>query len=156
MISVSLINLADPRIKKNVEYATPIQLDNSITNTQIDSFFYTGNPYKYTIRGNFIKVNIIPSADDVLTWGLRVNYFQRVPPLVPPVHDDPSILDSNWMSELNPDTYIFGLLAEINAFLKDANSTALWDARFKETLDEIEIQDSQYTWSGGPIITRVV
>jgi hypothetical protein len=55
---------------------------------------------------------------------------------------------NNWLSDLYPDCYIFGLLVEINAFVKDAETASMWDARFKESVAEIKSNDQDTRWSG--------
>ena len=49
---------------------------------------------------------------------------------------------------------IFGLLVEINAFVKDASTAAAWDQRFKEALAEIKEDDQISRWSGPPLVIR--
>jgi hypothetical protein len=105
--------------------------------------------YHYSIGANVITVTSLPSISDGSNWVLQITYYKRIVPLT-----DVNI--TNWISEKNPDCYVFGLLTEINAYVKDANTTGLWNERFKECLGEIDAQDYEYKWSGSPIITRVV
>jgi hypothetical protein len=105
--------------------------------------------YHYTIGPNIITVTSLPTSSDTTDWQLKITYYQRIVPLT-----DTNI--TNWITEKNPDCYVFGLLTEINAYVKDANTTGLWNERFKECLGEIDAQDYEYKWSGSPIITRVV
>lgn len=72
---------------------------------------------------------------------LHIRYEQKLPPLV-------ADLDDNWLSLSGPQTYIFGLLAELYAFVKDAEAATLWEARFKLELDNIENTDHRTNWSG--------
>ena len=72
---------------------------------------------------------------------LELVYHQRLPALV---SDD----DSNWLTEKNPDAYVFGLCTEIGAFAKDESAFATYDARFKEALSNVTQEDQITRWSG--------
>ena len=62
---------------------------------------------------------------------------------------------NNWLSDLYPDCYIFGLLVEINAFVKDAETAGMWDTRFKESIAAIKSNDRDSRWSGTALQMRV-
>lgn len=94
-------------------------------------------PY-YTVTNKKIRIALDVKGDG--TEELRLRYEQIVPPLLD--------VDENWLSIANPDVYVFGLLTELNAFVKDAEAAAAWDARFKESLDNIENTDYRTQWSG--------
>jgi hypothetical protein len=97
----------------------------------------------YTITAN--QIQIAPAhADEVL----EVVYYQLVPPLLNPT-------DSNWLSDKHPDAYVFGLCAEISAFAKDEVSFQGYDARFKESLASITMDDQITRWSGPSLRTQV-
>jgi len=61
---------------------------------------------------------------------------------------------TNWVSEGAPDCYIFGLLVEISAFIKDAEAKAIWDNRFLEVVEELKSDDLETRWSGPSMVTR--
>ena len=63
--------------------------------------------------------------------------------------------ESNWLSEKNPDAYIFGLCAEIAAFAKDDISFQVYDSRFKESLANITQDDQVTRWSGPALRVQV-
>ena len=107
------------------------------------------NAYSYSISGNMLYVSLIPSSDTVTNNAIRLQYFTRLIPLTPTA-------PSNWMSDINPDCYVFGLMVEINAFKKDKDATALWEERFKGAVDDIKYQDTEYRWNGPTLVTRVV
>lgn len=107
------------------------------------------NAYSYSISGNTLFVSIIPSQDTVDNNAIRLQYFNRLIPLI-------DSTDTNWMSDLNPDCYIFGLMVEMNAFKKDKESTALWEQRFKEAVDDIKFQDTEYRWNGPTLYMRAI
>lgn len=74
--------------------------------------------------------------------------FLKVPALT-------STATTNWVSDDYPDCYVFGLLVEISAFVKDAEAKKLWDQRFIDSLNEIDTDDRIKRWSGSPLETRV-
>ena len=102
----------------------------------------------YCIISGYIEIWPVPVNTDTSTYILEINYFRSVPALT-------KSAVNNWLSNNNPDCYIFGLLTEINSFAKDGESAALWDVRFKQSLDEITLLNDRATWSGNPIYTKV-
>lgn len=97
----------------------------------------------YTVVANQIQI-APPQVDDIL----EVVYYQLVPSLSNPE-------DSNWLSQKHPDAYIFGLCAEISAFAKDDVGFQGYDARFKESLASITMDDQITRWSGPSLRTQV-
>lgn len=93
----------------------------------------------YTILNKTIEVH-----PQTAGYTLEILYYQRVDALE---IDE----DTNWVSDGYPDVYIFGLLVEVSSFVKDANAAQLWDARFKEAVDEIRNEDAVDRWSGPPL-----
>lgn len=99
----------------------------------------------YTILGN--TVQIWPAQ--VAGWYIELAYHQLVPPLTPV--DCPE----NWLSLRYPDAYVQGLLVEISAFVKDDTAAQLWDARFRATVSEIQVESDLDEWAGQPLTVRV-
>lgn len=97
----------------------------------------------YTIEAN--QLRITPQAS---TKVIEIIYYRRVPEL-----NNTNML-TNWVSDYVPDLYIFGLMVEINAFIKDAEAKEFWDIRFKETLSELLLDDSLSRWSGPSLEIR--
>ena len=100
--------------------------------------------FYYNVSGNNVQILPLPTAIQVL----EMEYYARLIPL-------DSVNAENWVAKYHPDTYIFGLVREINAFAKDAEASALWDSRFKEALDQIEVQDVTALFSGTPLQIRL-
>ena len=96
----------------------------------------------YTVISGAIQVQ--PFYDN--THSLEIDYFQTLPPLS-------SSITTNWLSDSNPDAYVFGLLVEINSFVKDAEASQLWDGRFQQAMSEITLNDAKSTWSGTSLTT---
>lgn len=78
---------------------------------------------------------------------MEIWYYQRLVPLT-------STEAENWLSKIYPDAYVQGLLVEINAWAKDPEAAAIWDARFKQTLAEMDLEDQMDRWSGPPLAMR--
>jgi hypothetical protein len=109
----------------------------------IQSRFPDGG-YYYNVSGDNVQLLPIPTAIQVL----EMEYYARLIPL-------DIINTENWIAKYHPDTYIFGLVREISAFVKDAEAATLWDGRFKEALDQIEVQDETALFSGTPLQIRL-
>lgn len=96
----------------------------------------------YTIIAN--QIQIMPTSDNQV---LEIVYYRRIPELS-------STATTNWLSETNPDIYVFGLLVEISAFVKDPEAGVMWDRRFNEAITQVTAEDSVSRWSGPMLTTR--
>jgi hypothetical protein len=121
--------------RTTLSFLTPEQL-NQIVNAE-----YSGNYVYYTIVAN--QLQIFPHQDGII----EMIYYKRLPALS-------SADNTNWLSEYNPDTYVFGLLVEISAFVKDPEAAKLWDKRFQDSLDELVYDDFMSRWSGPSLVVR--
>lgn len=97
----------------------------------------------YTIIAN--QIQIAPPTDSEI---LEIVYYQRLPAL----EGDTA---SNWLTEKNPDAYIFGLCTEISAFAKDVASYETYKARFAESMIDITMEDQVQRWSGPALRVQV-
>ena len=97
----------------------------------------------YTVIADQIQISPIP-LDKVL----EIIYYQKLPNLSA---DEPL----NWLSEIAPDVYVFGLLVEISSFVKDATAKDLWDSRFTSAMAEMSQDDSIARWSGTALTVRI-
>ena len=97
----------------------------------------------YTIIAG--QIQIAPPADNEV---LEVVYYQRLPALT---NDG----DSNWLTEKNPDAYIFGLCTEISAFAKDEMAFASYQQRFMDSLMDITMEDQVTRWSGPALRVQI-
>ena len=103
-------------------------------------------PY-YSVTNNALRIawQVIGDGSEEL----HLRYEQQLPKLF-------TLDDENWLSVSSPQVYVFGLLVELYAFVKDAEAAAAWDARFKEELDNIENTDYRTQWSGTtPLQTKL-
>jgi hypothetical protein len=107
-----------------------------------DSSFGSHHNYYTIIAG---QIQVAPPTDNQV---LEVVYYQRLPEL----NEDG---DTNWLTEKNPDAYIFGLCTEISAFAKDEALFMKYDARFKEVLGNITQEDQVSRWSGPALRVQI-
>jgi len=121
-----------------LRYLTPEQM-NMQTQTSTDAY----TQIYYTIVADQLQIH--PTQSDNV---LEIVYYQMLPALT-----DVDI--ENWLSFVAPDAYVFGLLVEINSFVKDATTAQLWDGRFEQVMDELETDDKDDRWSGTPLQVRV-
>jgi hypothetical protein len=126
--------------RNTLRFLTPEQMNNwisSVSRTQTESIYYT-------IVAD--QLHIWPPQDGML---LEIVYYRDVPELS-------SVTGSttNWVSDSQPNLYIYGLQVEINSFVKDAASVQLWDARFMAELQTLVESDSVDRWSGTPLQIR--
>lgn len=97
----------------------------------------------YTIVENSIMV--WPRPGDMV---IEIMYYQRILPLT-------TTNNSNWLSVLHPDVYLFGLMVEISAWAKDSETAKDWDGRFQTSLGEVDDEDQRDRWSGSPLAMRI-
>jgi len=136
------IKYTGPSINKSLTLLTPEEIaaaKDDPTNNSV---------YGYAIIGGTLTLAFIPSADDIIDNNLSIIFFKRLPGLT-------SVTTTNWLSELNPECYIFGLCVEIFSFVKDADAAMLWEQRFNDSLAKIADNDYLHHWSGQSITTRV-
>lgn len=110
---------------QNLEYVAPsLWAAEWIPNA--DGTIILGIPQIFTIEGTNLRIK--PSDDT----GLIFDYFQR-----------PAALSGtlNWLWTTHPDAYLFGTLAEANAFNKNIDPAGLWKARRDEVFQEISMLD---------------
>lgn len=75
---------------------------------------------------------------------IEIVYYQMVPPLT-------SEKSSNWLTDKYPDVYVMGICVEIATYMKDTDAIGLYNSRYKEARDEINIHDDNEVWSGPPM-----
>jgi hypothetical protein len=125
----------------NENYSYPMEMASP---ERVTTFRLDGSDQRiYAIIGNTVQICSNP-YDATLNLVLEISYYQKLPALT-------SGATTNWVSNSHPDAYIFGLMVEINAYVKDAEATMLWENRFNSVLSEITAQDIRYIW-GGPTL----
>lgn len=125
---------------RTLVYLSPEEMNKLPRNR--DSSFGSHQNYYTIIAG---QIQVAPPTDNQV---LEVVYYQRLPE----INEDG---DTNWLTEKNPDAYIFGLCTEISAFAKDEASFMTYDARFKEALGNITQEDQVSRWSGPALRVQI-
>lgn len=121
--------------RETLLYISPEQMNNHASNS--------GTKIFYTIAAQ--QIHIYPPQTDRL---MEIIYYQQLPPLT-------SSNTENWLSKINPDVYIFGMLVEISSFTKDVEAAQMWQARFSASVDGIINEDEQTRWSGPSLQVRI-
>lgn len=119
------------------QYINPEQMNGATTVNA------PGNIY-YTIIAN--QIQIAPPQDNKV---LEIIYYKLLKAIS---IDSPD----NWLSERYPDCYVFGLIVEIESFVKNAQGAEMWNQRFESALQEISYEDRIDRWSGTPLTIKVV
>jgi len=115
-------------------YLSPEQMNDHITaQSSIPS---------YTIIADMLQ--LYPTSDE---WVVEVVYASKVPALTDKT-------PTNWLSISSPSSYIFGMMVELSAYIKDGEAASLWDTRFKEDIAQIVHQDDIGRWSGTSLQIR--
>ena len=125
---------------RTLVYLSPEEM-NKVKRTRDSSSSWLHN--YYTIIAG--QIQVAPPSDNER---LEIVYYQRLPELA----DDG---DTNWLTEKNPDAYIFGLCTEIAAFAKDEASFISYDGRFKEALFNVTQEDQVTRWSGPALRVQI-
>lgn len=132
---IEIRNTDDSSGRTTLQYLSPEQL-NQYSNIRGDNIYYT-------IVAD--QLQIMPPQSDKI---LEIIYYQKLLPLG-------TTNQTTWLSESNPDTYVFGLLVEINSFVKDPQGKELWDVRFKEETEALISEDEIDRWSGTALQVRI-
>lgn len=136
--SICIVN--DVGAKTPLNYLVPEHMDiNTTNNLDYDA---------YTIVGTNLQISSGMAKTDGTAF-IQIIYYKRVPPI------NETTQLTNWLSIRYPECYIFGLLVEFNSYVKDAGAVELWEARFKESLESIDLQEVKSIWSGNPLAMRV-
>ena len=136
---ISIVTVADTTKRNTLLLVNPEQM-NDMTNT---ANIPASAKRFYNVIANQLVIQ--PVIDD--TQILEIVYYGNVLPLSP-------LNPTNWVSTNHPDAYIFGLLVEINSFMKDPAATQGWDARFTQAISEMIEADEVLVYSGTPLTTR--
>jgi hypothetical protein len=147
---IAIVGLVDTTDRKTLALINPEQMNTATSNVNIDSSL----KHFYQILGS--QLIIQPPVVDG-TSALEIVYYGNIIPLGGAVVNGEvaTVVDSNWISTNHPDLYINGILTEINAFVKDAETSALWDGRFRQVIGELTEADNVLVYSGTPLMTRI-
>jgi len=88
---------------------------------------YNRRPPLFTIEGNTIKVRPVDDRPDAFEF----HYYQKIPKLAG------SDTNTNWLLTEYPNAYLFGVITELAAIMRNAEMAQLYKARRDETFQEI-------------------
>lgn len=95
----------------------------------------TGYPMHYLTSGSTIQVR--PSSDE----DLITVYYAKVPALT-------SGAPTNWLMTKAPDAYLYGCIAEANAYIEELDKAVLWKQRAMKVLEDLGMFDMQRLGGG--------
>lgn len=102
----------------------------------------TGTPGLYCIVGS--EILFAPSPDGSYT--VEMDYYKFS-----------ALSDStttNWLLTAHPDLYLYGSLAQAEAYLGNDERVPMWKAQMAEALLEVQLADQNGRWSGSPLVRR--
>jgi hypothetical protein len=141
MQDIAIVNMTIPSSRMTLSLLNPEQMNTATNTTNVDN----SKKHFYQVLGNQLIVQ--PVVVDGTSW-LEIVYYGNIIPL--------NIINTtNWISDNHPDLYINGLVTEINAFVKDAEATNLWNTRFLQTIQELKDADELLVYSGTPLQVRL-
>ncbi len=102
----------------------------------------TGTPKAYTIVSSQLQLRPIPDG----TYTFEIDYYKWFDPL--------ATTATNTLLTNYPDVYLFGSLAEACLLIGDMDGFALWNGRYKEAADGVQLQDQETAYSGARLTIR--
>ncbi len=97
----------------------------------------TGQPEVYGVQGSNFRFAPVPGS----AYTATLVYYLKVPALTVSA-------TTNWMITNNPDAYLYGVLAEMEALAKNFPAAQGWEAMFYRSMDEIKLSSNRDTYSG--------
>lgn len=122
--------------KANLQYAT----DEYITQNFPSG---TGQPKYYDVQGTNFRFGPAPDV----TYSATLVYFLMVPALT-------GSATTNWVITSYPDAYLYGVMAELSAYLKDFQSAQNWVTAMYQVFDEMKQGSKKTQFGGAPIVSR--
>jgi hypothetical protein len=129
------IRISSETGKPRLEFMAQSQLEDyrySIDNV-------TGQPIYYTIVGN--EIELAPTPNEAYT--LEMVYRANLSALT-------SNNTTNWLLTFAPDVYLYGVLLEAAAYIKDEAALSVWGAAFTSSLDQLNLHGHKRSVDVGP------
>lgn len=98
---------------------------------------------RFTIVGTDLRFKPVPDQ----AYTLTIDYMQGLTGLS-------NSVTTNWLLTNHPDAYLFGALAEAEAFIGHDERVTGWIARRDASLNSIMLSDAKARWSGGSMQMR--
>lgn len=103
----------------------------------------TGKPQFYAIVGDELQLAPAPDGE----YELEMAYWAKLTPLS-------DIDTSNWMLTNAPDVYLFGALCEAIPFVQNDQRTLVWEAKYKNAVDDINMASSKRRWPSSSMVMK--
>lgn len=120
-----------------IEYVTPEQL--------VACQAKNSNKNYYTIINNQLQFHPTLPAEGTI----EMVFYRKVP------HLDAEN-DKNWISLSNPDIYISAITCEIELFVKNFDSSVLWNTRMQDAIESLRTNDIDKRWTGVGLTMRIM
>jgi len=119
-----------------------------MSQTQMDEFRYgsantAGQPQYFTIFGS--EMELAPTPDQAYT--IEMVYRTVIPAL--------ATNSANWLLDLAPDLYLYGVLLESAPYIQQDDRLQTWGLGFKTALDGLNNLGLTSTFNAGPMSMRV-
>lgn len=106
--------------------------------------YQTGQPQVYSLLGD--SINFGPTPDAAYTVAL--DYYARFAAL--------SVTPTNWLLTNHPMVYLAGALCEGWLYVHDPEKVALWDARYRSEIKQLQETDDSSLRSGSEMRVRTL
>ncbi len=106
--------------------------------------YQTGQPQVYALLGDYINFGPTPDA----AYTVALDYYARLAAL--------SVTPTNWLLTNHPMVYLAGALCEGWLYLQDTDKVALWDARYRREVDQLQDTDDASLRSGSEMRVRTL
>lgn len=106
--------------------------------------YQTGQPQVYTIVGD--KMLFGPTPDAAYT--ISLDYYQKLAAL--------SATPTNWLLTNHPMVYLAGSMCEACIYTKDVDGLALWDARYRAEVKQLQDVDDDALRTGSIMRVRTL
>jgi len=103
-----------------------------------------GQPQCYTILGDKLILGPTPDA----AYSIELDYYARIAAL--------SSTPTNWLLTANPMVYLAGALCEAWMYLQNPDNVALWDARYRAEIKQVQDTDDTALRSGSGMRVRAL
>ena len=113
----------------DLQYVDPEQFSNLYPDAP------SANPKVFTVLGTTDNVGIIKYTP-VDSTTIDFTYYAKITSLS-------TSNTSNWLLSAHPDVYLFGTLAEANAYTKDYDQAAIWKTRRDALIEDINKLDQK-------------
>lgn len=112
--------------------------------SQIEDYRYsidnvTDQPIYYSIIGDELELAPTPNENYTLEMVYRANLASLS-----------ASNSTNWLIELAPDAYLYGVLLEAAAYMKNDGRLAVWGAAFTSALDQLTTHGNRQSFDAGP------